>query len=277
MNKRTDPHYLLTQQYRDASNLNARIRLHLLYSTNPRSIHEWLFDYLTPLPPDARILELGCGPGDLWAKNLQRIPEGWDVTLSDFSPGMLDEARAKLSDAPRPFSYMQVDAQDIPFNDASLDVVLAHFMLYHVPDRDRALGEIYRVLKPGGQLHAATVGRKHMTRIDDLIMSAAPEHHKPMAGIVESFVVQNAAEQLARHFEHITWKPFEDELLVTEPEPLLDYIRSMAAGRDLSPAQIDRIRATVEAEITSQGMFRIPKESGLFIATKLGGKNGEKR
>ncbi|HET7639881.1 MAG TPA: class I SAM-dependent methyltransferase, partial [Ktedonobacteraceae bacterium] len=87
-----DQHYLLTDQYNNAQKLEARIQLHQRFSTNTYDWHRWVFDHLT-IPPDSRILELGCGPADLWRKNADRIPENWHITLSDFSPGMLQEAR----------------------------------------------------------------------------------------------------------------------------------------------------------------------------------------
>jgi ubiquinone/menaquinone biosynthesis C-methylase UbiE len=108
----------------------------------------WLFDQLA-LPAACRVLELGAGPGDLWRKNAGRIPPGGEVTLSDLSPGMVETARGALAAVPHPFAFAMVDAQAIPFPDATFDVVIASFMLYHVPDRSRALAEIRRVLTPG--------------------------------------------------------------------------------------------------------------------------------
>ena len=78
----------LACQYRNASNLNARIDLHQRFSTNKYGWQRWIFDQLD-LPLQCRILELGCGPGNLWLENLDRIPESWDIVLSDFSAGML--------------------------------------------------------------------------------------------------------------------------------------------------------------------------------------------
>ena len=75
MSKLSDQDYLLTDQYRNASNLNARIQLHVRFSTNKYSWMRWVFDQLD-LPPHCHILELGCGSGELWRKNMQRIPEG---------------------------------------------------------------------------------------------------------------------------------------------------------------------------------------------------------
>src|SRR5437867_1062098 len=113
----SDQQYLLTEQYQDATNLTARIRLHARFSTNRYGWTRWLFDQLR-LGPDARVLELGCGPGHLWRENMEHIPEGWEVTLTDFSAGMLREAHGNLGGG-RPFRFMVVDAQAIPFPEAS--------------------------------------------------------------------------------------------------------------------------------------------------------------
>lgn len=88
MSKATDQNYLQNDQYQDASNLNARIALHQRFGMARVPWHCWVFDQFT-LPPDARVLELGCGPGQLWVQNLDRLPSGWHMTLSDFSLGMV--------------------------------------------------------------------------------------------------------------------------------------------------------------------------------------------
>ena len=169
-----DTNYLRNQQYRDASNLGARAQLHAKFSTNRLGWPRWSFERLA-LPPSARVLELGCGPGWSWRENRERIPAGWSLTLTDFSPGMLDEARANLSSLERPPHFQCVDAQALPFGDSSFDAVIAHHMLYHVPDRPRALAEIGRVLEPAGCLYAATNGAQNLLEIDELVASVAPE------------------------------------------------------------------------------------------------------
>lgn len=64
MPKATDQNYLQNDQYQDASNLNARIALHQRFDTAKVAWHRWVFDQLDLLP-DAHVLELGCGPGQL--------------------------------------------------------------------------------------------------------------------------------------------------------------------------------------------------------------------
>ncbi len=91
------------------------------------------------------------------------------IALSDFSPGMIEEAQHNLADAGRPFAFERIDAQAIPFADASFDMVIANHMLYHVPDRPQALAEIRRVLRPGGRLYAATGGANHLREIGELV------------------------------------------------------------------------------------------------------------
>ena len=88
----TERDYLLTEQYRDAAKLRARMGLHERFSVNPYGWHRWVFDQLD-LSPRGRVLELGCGPAALWRENGERIPAGWTVVLADLSPGMLREAR----------------------------------------------------------------------------------------------------------------------------------------------------------------------------------------
>ncbi len=117
MSKLTDQQYLKTDQYKDSSNLDARATIHQRFSTNPYGWFNWVFDKLLVLPEDASILELGCGHGLLWKENVSRIPAGWNITLSDLSPGMLDAAWRNLVVTGRTFQFKEIDAQSIPFEE----------------------------------------------------------------------------------------------------------------------------------------------------------------
>ena len=105
--------YLREVQYKDPSNLNARVELHQRYSTNRQGLHRWIFDYLLERA-NGRILELGSGPGHLWRRNLDRIPASFPLILSDVSHGMITAARYELSNAPVHFHYTVIDAQSLP-------------------------------------------------------------------------------------------------------------------------------------------------------------------
>src|SRR6266542_5675270 len=117
------PPQTLAEQYRSPSNLAARIRLHERFSTN-RDGRSWFFEQLE-IPAEAAILELGCGPGQGWKLNADRVSPGWRVTLTDFSAGMAAAARQNTTTIYSRFTYLIADAADIPFASQSFDAVMA--------------------------------------------------------------------------------------------------------------------------------------------------------
>ena len=200
------------------------------------------------------MLEVGCGPAEMWKENLDRLDPTVSLTLSDFSPGMIEAARAIVGDRA---TYVVADVQDLPFADASFDVLIANHMLYHVPDRPRAFAEFVRVLAPGGVLHAATNGHGHMRELQELAPEWEFSHH------TDEFGLETGVEQLTPFFADVRVDWFEDHLDVTEVEPVLAYIRSSETyrGHDLEPA-----RAAVEAALARDGVFRIVKRHGVITA-----------
>jgi ubiquinone/menaquinone biosynthesis C-methylase UbiE len=266
MSKFTDQNYLKTDQYRDATNLNARVTIHDRFSTNPYGWFRWVFDMLVRLPADSKVLELGSGPGLLWKAGIDRIPAGWKITLSDLSPGMLDAAWRNLVVTGRAFQFREIDAQAIPFDDESFDVVIANHMLYHVPDRSKAFAEIRRVLKPGGHLIATTAGERHLHEIMDWFRSI---HESSIwDSFVISFSLENGREQLQPYFSQITLSRYVDNLEVTEIQPLMDYILSSIRIQELPKDKLELLRQNLEKELKEKGSIFITKDSGLFDAIK---------
>lgn len=261
----TDQQYLREDQYKNAANLSARGNLHAHFSTNKQGLFAWLFERMD-IPSPARILEIGAGPAWFWAANAARIPAGWDITLSDFSPGMLDEARGNLHSLSHPFRFEQIDAQQIPYADGTFDAVIANFMMYHVPDRAKALGEIRRVLKPGGTLYIATNGENHMGETYDLMAKFSEDGQRP-AFATRTFSLENAPEQLAPFFPTITLHRYQDSLAVTEAPPLVDYLLSSVPRHTVTDAWIAEMTRFIEQQIeASGGVYHITKDAGVFIA-----------
>lgn len=266
MDSANDPEYLKNEQYRDASNLYARINIHVRYSTNSYGWFIWVLDQLE-VPQNARLLELGCGPGEFWRANLGRIPQDWDITLSDFSSGMLNQARANLSEmSPLP-CFEVIDAQSIPYPDMHFDAVIANHMLYHVPDRSQALREIRRVIKPGGTFYATTVSRRHMAELSALINRFDPSLTFDMSGMTASFSLETAPAQVATYFREIRLRRYPDTLRITDAEPLVDYILSTTAF-GVSPQRRPSLLAFIEHELdVNNGVIEIFKDSGIIIAS----------
>ena len=132
-----------------------------------------------------RVLEVGCGEGELAERLTATVAE---VVAVDQSPRMVELTRARGVDA------HVADVQQLPFPDASFDAVLAAWMLYHVPDLDRGLSEVARVLRPGGRLVATTNGADHLAEL--LALGGIERWELP-------FEAENGAEILGRHFASV--------------------------------------------------------------------------
>ncbi len=260
--------YDVETQYRDASNLNARITLHARFSTHPVAWMHWAFDQMH-LEPGQRILEVGAGPGTLWQQNRNRVPAACTVTLTDFSAGMIEQARENLRDSPIRIDFRRANAEDLPFEDRAFDTVIANHMLYHVPDIPRALGELRRVLAPGGRLFAATNGRHHMREITELVQRFDPANPYEAFSLNSRFGLENAPEQLAPFFDNVELHLYENNLKVTEPEPLVAYVVSMMTlGAVIQGERLDEFRRFVYQEFATKGPVTIQTATGIFTGTR---------
>jgi ubiquinone/menaquinone biosynthesis C-methylase UbiE len=101
-----------------------------------------------------RVLEIGCGPGDLLMQLGRRVP-GADLTGIDPDPAALRMARRKAVRRRLTVRFMLAYADELPLPDDSFDRVLCSYMLHHLDEEPQvaAMREIRRVLRPGGELH----------------------------------------------------------------------------------------------------------------------------
>ena len=99
--------------------------------------------------PQGSLLDAGCGPGHLLKAIHQHFP-GLELTGLDINPGFIEIARQNLKNIP--VRLVRAGIEDMPLEDESLDFVITTGSLHHWRDANLALAELYRVLKPGGQL-----------------------------------------------------------------------------------------------------------------------------
>ena len=208
------------EQYTREDNLRARQRLY--EETKGPDVHEVLWQTLVEWSP-RRVLEVGGGPGEL-AERMQK-ELGAEVSFIDISPRMVELARERGVDA------RVGDVQELPFEDGTFDTVVAAWMLYHVPDIDRGLAEIARVLRPGGALIAVTTSVLHLMELRALV--AYP------AGHYEPFNRENGDDYLRRHFAQIERFDVEVEVTVRERQKLVDYQQSMSVPTQPVPEDVE--------------------------------------
>ena len=249
---------VLADQYADASNLAARQVLHARFATAEQSLHEWLFDQMELPDDDADVLSLGAGHGLLWATNCDRIPDGWDVTVTDAFQGIVMDAMETLEACDREFHFDVVDARGVPYPENSFDAVTANHVLYHLDDADRgdAFAEIRRVLKPGGTLYAATSGESNLAELRDVLAEFGPVPR------TDAFSLETGGDQLRERFGGVELRRFEDSLRVTAPAPLVAYALSLP-GFDGDDA---REMESAFRERFEDGAFEVSKDVGVFVA-----------
>ena len=263
-------------QYTATDRLSARIALHRDYSTSPIHWHRWLLEQME-LPREAAVLDIGCGTGEVWRANADPLPPwagrglrpllapaSWRVTLSDQSAAMAEGTAAALASLGA-FTGHVDDIQALSFADASFDGVLACHMLYHVPDIAQGISELRRVLRPGGVLYAATNGHEHMQAMLDMIGELDPGVDTTHSGY--RFTLENGEAPLRAAFDSVELRVFDDSLRVTHPQPLLDYILSMALPfRRLKTAEGQAAAfAYIQRRIEATGAIDIGKRSGVFV------------
>ncbi|MCL2378645.1 MAG: class I SAM-dependent methyltransferase [Defluviitaleaceae bacterium] len=250
-------------QYSSDNNLSARINLHAKHSTNKKGFYPWLFEYYQFSNND-KILELGCGNGMQWKNAASPLPPDSSLILSDFSNGMLEAAKKNLSPTGDNISFQQIDIQTIPFASQTFNTVIANHMLYHVPDLDKALSEVHRVLKKDGTFYAATGGA---VGIAQYVHHVLKKFDPSSVGALEEipFNSENGGEILARHFSSVKRYDYVDALAITETNDLIAWLES-AMFIDFN-RKFDGLYDYFEQIRLTEGAINIPKGSCLFICT----------
>jgi ubiquinone/menaquinone biosynthesis C-methylase UbiE len=257
----------INKQYGNASNLNARLLLHQRFSTNKYGWERWLFDQLM-FPVRGSVLELGCGTGKLWLENSDRIPVELEVILSDISAGMVQEARNNIGGIRPDFRFEVIDAQLIPFNESVFDMVIAVHMLYHMSELDKALKEIQRVLKSTGIFYASTIGKNHLKELSLLAGRFDYRLASWGQGPLDSFSLENGAEQLEKYFTSVSLHRYPDSLIVTDAGMLTNYIAS--GLKEETSDRYEDLAQFVEQELqANNGRLNISKDWGVFESSGL--------
>jgi SAM-dependent methyltransferase len=237
--------------------------LHLQYSTAqlPLAVFE---SRLVEWPQGARVLECGCGTGIFWDN--ETLPRSIALTLTDLSEGMVAEASARAS--ANSFSHVSgcaCDVQDLPFEDRSFDVVLANHMLYHVPDPDRGVAEIARVVRPDGVVLAATNGVGHMREINEA--TAEVFGATVTADLYDVFGIDSGEARLRERFSSVVWHAYDNDLVVDDPDAVVAYALSFPPGESATEAQRMALRRAIDARFVD-GFMRIRTRAGVFVCRR---------
>jgi arsenite methyltransferase len=141
------------------------------YPTELANVPEWAVEsfagvanlwQLGRLAAGERVLDLGSGAGTDSLIAAQMVGERGRVTGIDMTPKMLAKARTAAAEAGvENVEFVEGEAEQLPFSDASFDVVISNGVIDLIPDKEAVYAELYRVLAPGGRLQIADVTIQH--------------------------------------------------------------------------------------------------------------------
>ena len=251
----------LKTQYLNSTNVAARIRLHSEYSVNQEGWFPWLYR-MSEIQDGMNILEIGCGNGALWLENMNHIPPHVHITLSDISDGMLRDAKNSIND--ERFSFSCFNAENIPFEDESFDVVYANHMLFYCENIDLVLKECHRVLKKSGKLICSTYSKRHMKEITELVQEFDKDIVLSSDVLYERFGLDNGNNILNRYFDSVECIRYEDSIEISDSEPLINYIVSCHGNQNRILIDHYREFRDFVADKVKNG-FHITKDAGIFI------------
>ena len=217
---RLDDSDFVRDQYATTERLEARMAV-WSPAADGRTPQDVALAALTAVRP-ARLLEVGPGTGAFAARCAKEL--GCHVIALDASADMVAATRAQGIEA------VLGDVQDLPFEDASFDAAVAAWMLYHVPDRTRALGELARVLRSGGRLVAITNGRCQLAELYDMLGAEKPD---------STFSSENGEAQLRKHFASVERVDLEPTAVFADRAAAAAYLATL--GRDALAARLPEI------------------------------------
>jgi SAM-dependent methyltransferase len=168
---------------------------------------EVLFQAVKEFAP-TRVLEVGCGAGTMAERVRDEV--GAQVVAVDSSERMIELTRQRGIEA-----YVG-DVQELPFGDGEFDCVFAGWVLYHVLDRERAINECARVLRPGGRFATATLADENMGDLWDFLGS--PRERSL------GFSSSNGAEQLERCFTNVETREANGIVVFATPSDMTEFV-----------------------------------------------------
>ena len=142
-------------------------------------------------------------------------------------------------------------------------------MLYHVPDIDKALSEVKRVLRPGGKFYVSTNGKEHMQELEKLVTGYDNNINFDLQKCANKFGIENGDKFLKKYFSNVTLEEFSGEIVVDKVEPVVSYILSAIGARKsiFDEHRLDSFNKYVETEIDKVGAISITTKTGIFIVS----------
>ncbi len=265
--------------YRETPNdLLTRIDLHQRYGAH--DIDAWMLDLLRP-SPGSRILDVGCGAGKQCFLFDQHLGGRATIVGGDVSPELLARARQENDGRGGRIEFRDLDFnRRFPWEAGTFDLVSCCFAIYYAENIEHTIGEMARVLAPGGRLFTTGPMPENKLFFYEVIAEATGRPIPRMPG--SSRYASEILEAVRGRFERVEVHVFENPLTFDRVEPFLAYTRASLSedrklwgdffrGGDDFEQVLSAIERTAAARLQADGSLVMTKVVGGFIAHVGGG------
>jgi ubiquinone/menaquinone biosynthesis C-methylase UbiE len=263
-------------EYQETSkDLKTRIDIHQNYGG--KDIDAWMLDTLKP-EANLSILDVGCGSGKQCKAFHHYLDGEVDITGVDVSAELLADAYSLNESLGNPFSIQEMDFnKPFPFPDGSFDLLTCCFAIYYASDIPFTIGEMHRVLKPGGRLFTTGPMPENKQLFYDVIKEATGKPIPPMPG--SSRYASEIFDTVKKLFRSTDLERFENPLVFDGVEPFISYTRaSLSEDRKLWTSLfqgagdfehvMSRIEEVARTQFENEGELVMTKVVGGIIAEK---------
>jgi SAM-dependent methyltransferase len=216
-----------------------------------------------------RILELGAGNGEMWVKNIDRLPPDASVLVSDISEEFLEQSKNRIDMGSGALDFGIIDIHNIGYPAASFDKILANTMLYHCDDIDVALRQVSRVLADGGGFYSSTSGLDHLIEIKEIVQEFDSGIVFPLNGLNRRFCLENGTDILSKVFSDIECIVFENSLMIDDIDFFHDFILTFKDDKTHNIKPIVDAPEEFKRFLSSKmknGFIKITKSNCVFVA-----------
>jgi ubiquinone/menaquinone biosynthesis C-methylase UbiE len=256
-----------------SSDLLKRIDIHKQYGA--RDIDAWMLDVLRP-QPGTRILDVGCGAGKQCFVFWDALKGQAEITGGDVSEELLGTARAANARTGNQVKFTELNFnRRFPFEEASYDLVSCCFAIYYAESAAFTIGEMCRVLAPGGRLFTTGPMPTNKQLFYEIIREATGRPIPPMPG--SSRYGSEILDEIRRRFSRVDVHVFENPLAFESVDPFLAYTRaSLSEDRKLwtslfrGKQEFEQVMAAIAqaaaARLARDGKLVMTKVVGGFVA-----------
>jgi len=258
------------------SDLATRIDIHNQYGG--RNIDKWMLETLQ-LKKGGKILDVGCGAGKQCFSFYHALEGQADITGGDVNSELLQQAMEQNEKLGNPVTFLPLDFNKaFPFPENTFDLVSCCFAIYYAEDVPFTIGEMHRVLKPGGRLFTTGPMPENKQLFYDVIREATNDRPiPPMPG--SSRYQSQFLKVIQDRFSSVDVHIFENPLTFDQVDPFVAYTRASLSedrklwssffnDRDEFEVILKKIEKAAADRLSKDGKLVMTKVVGGFLATK---------